>query len=59
MPMMMDDLDDLFGDTQPIQIPYSHPKGLLQCVDDSHLSGCCQYVFGNQTLFIHNLLKVC
>ena len=50
--MMMDDLDDLFGDSQPIQIPYSHPKGLLQSVDDSRLSGCCQYVPYNKHLSI-------
>lgn len=43
MPMMMDDeLDELFGDAPPLQIPPPLPEGLLQCVDDLRLSGCCQ-----------------
>lgn len=48
MPMMMDDeldeLDELFGDAPPLQIPSPLSKELLQCVDDLRLSGCCQYV---------------
>lgn len=45
MPLMMeDDLDDLFGDAPPLQLPASLPKGLLQRVDEACLSGCRQYV---------------
>lgn len=45
MPLMMDDeLDELFGDAPPLQIPSPLPKGLLQCVDDLRLGGSCQYV---------------
>ena len=45
MPMMMDDeLDELFGDAPPLRIPSPLSKGLLQCVDDLRLGGCCQYV---------------
>ena len=44
MPMMMDDdLDELFGDAPPLQIPSPLPEGLFQCVDDLRLGGCCQY----------------
>lgn len=43
--MMMDDgLDELFGDAPQLQLPPQISKGLLQCVDDLRLSGCCQYV---------------
>lgn len=46
MPLVMDDgldMDDLFGDAAPLQLPLAPPaKGLLQRVDESRLSGCCQ-----------------
>lgn len=48
--MMMDDeLDDLFGDRQLGEItdlpPLStHPRGLVQRLDDLRTSGCSQYV---------------
>lgn len=42
--MMDDDLDELFGDAPQLQLPPPVSKGLLQCVDDLRLSGCCQYV---------------
>lgn len=42
--MMDDDLDDLFGDPPPLQLPPPLSKGLLQCVDELRLGGCCQYV---------------
>lgn len=42
--MMDDDLDELFGDAAPLNIPPPFPKGLLQHVDDLRLNGCCQYV---------------
>lgn len=46
MPLIMDDgidMDDLFGDEAPLQLPPTPPaKGLLQRVDESRLSGCCQ-----------------
>lgn len=49
MPMMMDDdLDDLFVDAPQLQLPLPVSNGLLQCVDDLRLSGCCQYVSESQ-----------
>ena len=46
MPLIMDDgldMDDLFGDAPPLQLSPTPPaKGLLQRVDESRLSGCCQ-----------------
>lgn len=46
MPMIMDeDLDDLFGDGAPLEIPsVPHLQGLSQKVDETRLTGCCQYV---------------
>ncbi|MCJ1266503.1 mediator complex subunit [Lobaria immixta] len=42
--MMDDDLDELFGDAPQLQLPPPVSKGLLQCVDDLRLSGCCQKI---------------
>ncbi len=46
MPLIMDDrldIDDLFGDAAALQLPPTPPaKGLLQRVEESRLSGCCQ-----------------
>lgn len=45
MPYIMDhDLDDLFGEGPPLQLPESIPRGLPQRVDEMSLSGCRQYV---------------
>ncbi len=45
MPLIMDDdLDDLFGEAAPLQLPDSVPKGLFQRVDELSLGGCSQYV---------------
>lgn len=41
---MDDDLDELFGDDPPLQLLEPISKDLLQRVDESVLSGCCQYV---------------
>ena len=45
MPMIMDDLDDLF--TDPLSLPpgLPPPPGLQERLDELRLSGCCQYVF--------------
>lgn len=45
MPLIMDDdLDDLFGEAAPLQLPEALPKGLFQRVDELSLGGCSQYV---------------
>lgn len=45
MPFIMDqDLDDLFGEGPPLQLPEPIPRGLPQRVDELSLSGCRQYV---------------
>jgi len=45
MRLIMDhDLDDLFRDAAPLQLPASLPKGLFQRVDELSLGGCSQYV---------------
>lgn len=46
--MTDDDLDDLFVDAPQLHLPPPVSKGLLQCVDDLRLSGCCQYVSESQ-----------
>jgi hypothetical protein len=43
MPMMIDDIDDLFTDTLNVPPPSPIP-GLLERVEELRLSGCCQYV---------------
>jgi hypothetical protein len=45
MPLIMDDdLDELFGEDAPLQLPASLSKGLFQRVDELSLGGCSQYV---------------
>lgn len=46
--MTEDDLDDLFVDAPQLHLPPPLSKGLLQCVDDLRLGGCCQYVSESQ-----------
>lgn len=39
---MDDDLNDLFGENPPLQIPVPLPKGLLHRMDELCASGCRQ-----------------
>lgn len=45
MPLILEDeLNELFGDAPPLQLPPSLPKGQSQRIDELCLSGCRQYV---------------
>lgn len=56
--MMDDDLDDLFGDAAPLNVPQDYSKGFLQYVDDLRLGGCCQYVLVGSSFSVCICLKV-
>ena len=45
MPMIMDDLDDLFTDSLSLPPRLPAPLGLQERLDELRSSGSCQYVF--------------
>ncbi|KAL9104109.1 MAG: hypothetical protein Q9163_000911 [Psora crenata] len=40
----MDELDELFADPGPLQLSVPLPPGLVQCLNEASLNGCCQKV---------------
>ena len=42
--MMDNDLDDLFGDSAPLQLPIPLSQNLVSRINEASLYGCCQCV---------------